>query len=85
MPPSIGIEAVAVDVADRRIHRTVDRPRDLTVRIERLDDHLDVVLAEIEVPERVAVHVHEEPIAHRFGRLALGRHQHARRIDGNVP
>ena len=37
-----------------------------------LDDHGDVVLPDVEVTKRIAVHVDHEPVADRTGRFAVG-------------
>src|SRR5918993_158386 len=79
------LEGVAVDVADLRAERALDRPRDLAVLLEGGDDDGDVVLAERVVVERLPVHVDDEPIADRADRRPLGGQQHPGAVDGHVP
>jgi len=62
-----------------------DPPGDLGIRDQREDRDRDVVAAQREVVERLAVHVDHEGVPHRGDRLTGRVHQHARAVDGHVP
>ncbi|MBA2279998.1 MAG: winged helix-turn-helix domain-containing protein [Acidimicrobiia bacterium] len=79
------LESVAIDVPDGRLQHPLHRPRDLAIPLEPGDDDGDLVLAHVEVTQRVAIHVHDEAIPYGRGGLPLRPHQHPRRVDGDVP
>ncbi len=78
-PCCVGLEPVAVDVADLRPDLTQHRPGDQLVLLEFADGDGDVVLAEFrKVVEGFTIHVHDEAVTGCGNRGAFGVLQHAR-------
>src|ERR1035441_4133850 len=81
----VGLEAVAVHVADRRLDLAIYRPRDQLVWLEFEDGDGDVVLAELGgMLPSFRVHMHDEAVTGGAHGRTVGVLQHSGRVDGDV-